>query len=454
MGEFGRLAVHPDGRRRGIGKMLMEERLARTQDRLQIAIVENRASHPFSQRISAAYGMVPVGLLPKKLIFGERESIALYARFFGDALSLRRNHPRIIPEAYPLAELVLRDCGLPCDAIADDEAAPYPREDEFQLDTLKAEGYSSLFRLERGRVAHREVFGPARLSVGWFKMRASHSTYLVAREDGAAVGALGFTRHEEEGTVNVFEIISADERPIRSLVEEFVRLCDEEFHAEYVEVDVSAHAPRMQRTLLEAGFLPVGYIPAMVFDKVERLDCVKMARVRCDFTLAEMELCEAGVPVARAVARNFERRAVAPRVAEAIPNIGLFKGLNEEQTLRLAATFRVERFAEGERVFREGESDHHTIVVLSGEVSLEAGEPPSRVATARPGECAGELSLVKGGAHSLTAVARGEIETAVMDHGEFEALVRMRPDIGVIVNRNLAVGLGDKLRRGPGSKGE
>ena len=46
-----------------------------------------------------------------------------------------------------------------------------------------------------------------------------------------------------------------------------------------IEVDVSAYAPRMQRTLVELGFLPVAYLPALVFHEVERLDVVKMVRL-------------------------------------------------------------------------------------------------------------------------------------------------------------------------------
>src|SRR6185295_2898014 len=40
VGEFCRLAVHPDYRQRGVGKLLMSERLARVQDRLQVGLVE------------------------------------------------------------------------------------------------------------------------------------------------------------------------------------------------------------------------------------------------------------------------------------------------------------------------------------------------------------------------------------------------------------------------------
>ncbi len=447
LGEFGRLAVHPDGRRRGIGRLLMEERIALARDRLHVALVENRASHPFSQKISAACGFVPVGFLPRKLLFAERESIALYARHFGDALVLRKNHPRVIPEAHALAALSLEGCGLRGDAIADDEAASYPGEEGFQLEKLKAEGYSSLFALERGRVAHREVFGPAQLSVGWFKIRASHSHYLVAREGERVAGALGFTLHEGESTINIFEIVSADERPIRFLLEAFVRVCDAELEAEYVEVDVHAHAPRMQRTLLELGFLPVAFVPAMVFHKVERLDCLKMARVRAGFRLEEAALCEASVAVAEAVARNFETCAVVPRLARALPGVGLFAGLNDEQARQLAAKFEVREIAAGETVFREGAQDEKIYLILSGKVTVSVGVPQARVGEVGAGECLGEGVLLEGQPHSATAVAARAAEVGVLDRESFQALARMRPDIGEAVYRNLASGLGEKLRR-------
>ena len=48
---------------------------------------------------------------------------------------------------------------------------------------------------------------------------------------------------------------------------------------EYIEIDVSAHAPKMQRTLLELNFLSAAYVPAMVFHEVECLDIFRMFRL-------------------------------------------------------------------------------------------------------------------------------------------------------------------------------
>ena len=97
VGEFCRLAVHPTCRNRGIAKLLMSERLQRVQDRLQVGLVEARATHPYSLRIAEAHQFAVVGFLPERWRLRERESLALLVHYFGNALELRDNHPRIIP---------------------------------------------------------------------------------------------------------------------------------------------------------------------------------------------------------------------------------------------------------------------------------------------------------------------------------------------------------------------
>ena len=57
------------------------------------------------------------------------------------------------------------------------------------------------------------------------------------------------------------------------------------------------------------------------------------------------------------------------------------------------------------------------------------------------------MSLLCSTLHSATAVAGSEMEAAVLTHGDLTQLVRRRPDVGVVLYRNVAVGLGRKLRR-------
>jgi CRP-like cAMP-binding protein len=63
------------------------------------------------------------------------------------------------------------------------------------------------------------------------------------------------------------------------------------------------------------------------------------------------------------------------------------------------------------------------------------------------GECLGEMSLLTGAAHSATATARTHVEAAVLGHRALVELIRMRPDIGLHIYKNLAVGMGEKVKR-------
>jgi GNAT superfamily N-acetyltransferase len=446
-GEFGRLAVLPEARNLGIGKLLMEERLRRIEGRLQIGIIEGRTAHPYTLKIAERYQFNPVGFLPLKWQLENRESIALLARHFGNALELRKNHPRIVPEAYPLACLALENCGVKPDAIVNEEAAPYPAGSVYDLQELTTEGYAPLLRIERGRVRNREIFGPLRLHYGLFLVQARKSRYLIARENGAIAGAIGFVLDPAEKVVRVFELISRHDDVIRFLLAELERLCRQEWQICYVEIDVSAYSPRMQRTLIEIGFLPAAYVPALVFHEVERLDAIKMVRLLVPLEVDIAHLTPRARVVAETVLRLFKSRSVLPRIAQVAQQMPLFGGLNAEQIMRLASVCTVSTFEPGAIIFREGAVSDRLYVVLEGKADIKIDSVLGSVGTVCSGECLGEMSLLTAAPHSATATAQTVVEAAALDRQDLTELIRLRPDIGIQIYRNLAQGLGNKLKR-------
>jgi len=449
VGEFCRLAVHPKCRQRGIAKLLMSERLKRVQDRLQVGLVEARATYPYSLKIAEAHQFAVVGFVPERWRLRERESLALLVRYFGNALELRDNHPRIIPEVHPLAHMALENCSLPPDPIVDEDAPAYPPGGDFEVQELTTEGYAALLRIERGRVRHREIFGPARLHYGIFRLNARGSRYLIAREGGRIAGAVGFTLDPLDKAVRIFELIALHDDVIRFLLSHLERACREEWDC-IIEVDVSAHAPRMQRTLLELGFLPVAYLPALVFHEVVRLDVVKMVRLLTPPQVRTDGLTPSCAALAELVLRLFRNRTVLPRIAKAVHDLPLFAGLNAEQIARLAGVCSITTFEPGETIFLEGAAGNQMHVVLEGEVAIAvaaAAQSAAPVGVVRSGECLGEMSLLTAGAHSATATALTRVETAVLGHQDLAELIRLRPDIGLHIYRNLAVGMGEKLKR-------
>lgn len=326
VGQFGRLAVHPASRHSGAGNLLMSERIRRVQERIQVGLVETRLAHPYVLKIAESHQFAPAGFLPMRLRLRQRESFVLLVRHFGNALGLRKNQPRVIPEVCPLAHLALENCSLTPDIIVDEDASAYPPHRTFEVQDLTAETYAALLRIERGRVRHREIFGPLSLQDGILKLHARRSSYLVAREEGRIVGAVGFTTDPHHKAVRIFELISLDDEVIRFLLSNLERAWTEKLAglAEVVEVDVSAYAPRMQRTLIELGFLPVAYVPALAFNEVERLDVIKMFRLPAPPDVSSDGLPSRSKTLADLVLRRFRSASSGPTLTNAslTPRVG------------------------------------------------------------------------------------------------------------------------------------
>jgi GNAT superfamily N-acetyltransferase len=448
VGEFGRLAVHPDYRRRGIGTKLLEQRLTSVKDRLHVGVIEARVTHPFAQAIALKQGFAPVGFLPLKYVFGStRENMGVLVQLFGRGRELRRNNPRIVQEIYQLAGTALEACRVAVDVIVDEESVPYPFGHGFTISELTTEGYSRLMRIERGRVRNREIFGPMRLQYGYFKLISHKSKYLVAREGGHIVGAVGFTLERLDRVVRVFELISLRDDVIRFLLTELEERCREEWDIAYMELDVSAHAPRMQRTVLQLGYVPTAYTPALAFHDVERLDLVKFSKLLIPLDIGQVMLTPPISDLADLVLASFRRREVLPRLGAVVDRVGLFSGLEEEQLERLASVCTHTTFDRGQDIFRTGEPCTEMYLILDGEVAVFVEGREGRIGTVHAGECLGEVAVLTGGEHSATARAITPVEAGVLTKKDLQSVVRLRPGIGVVLYRNLARGLGEKLRR-------
>lgn len=448
LAEFGRLAVDPDARGLCIGSLLMAKRCEFAERRLHLGLAQNRCVHPFSQRISRTHGFAAVGFLPLKYQFDSRESVILWGRHFGMGLSLRRNHPRIVPEAVALASVCLEGCGLPADAIVDETSPSYPHGGTYDIDELTAQGLPSLLRIERGRVRRREVFGPMRLQYGFFQLTARDAHYLIARppDANAVGGAIGYIHDEVSLSAHVFELIHTDEHVVRVLLETFVARCRDDLDVKYIDIDVSAYAPRMQRTLLELGFLPAAYVPAMVFHDTERLDVVKMVKLLIhDIELGDVQLIPESQRVADLVLPAFIKQAVVPRIAEAIGDVALFDGLTPEQAQRVAGVCGVRHVVAAEVLFEANGPGERMYVPLDGDIEVYVDG--ARVGVVGRGEVVGEVSVLTGSSHSASAVVAAAGTVAVLSQSDLANLQRQRPDIAVVLYRNLAVGLGEKLRR-------
>jgi CRP/FNR family cyclic AMP-dependent transcriptional regulator len=446
LGEFGRLVVDPDYRERGIGSMLMRERLRFADQRLHFGLANTRTRHPFAQSISFKHGFQPIGFLPLASLFDERESTAVMGQLFRGAKDSRRNHPKIIPEVFPLAAKVLSALGLPNDLLVIEDADSYPMHEEYQVEELAESGLPYLLRIERGRLKRRQVFGNLMLSYGYFALQAKEAQYLVAKQGDNIVGAIGYVYDQIGKTIKIIELIDIDDAVGGFLLRELDKRAREELDVVYAEVAVSAYWPRIQRTLDQLGFCPAAYCPSYVFHGMERLDVIRMAKLYIPFEIGPIELIQPVEEIFNAVVPGFLAKRVGIQVDEFTRSVSIFKGLIDAQLRSISGICRVVNFDVGDVIFHEGDINRNLYMVLTGEVDILLGPERVLVGKVLAGDVLGEISLVGGSPHSATAVVARDSQFIVLTHEDFQNLLQRYPRIGMTVMQNIAKSLGEKLK--------
>ncbi len=445
VGEFGRLAVDPEHRHKGVGSALMKARLEFANQRLHFGLTECRTAHPFAQRISEKFNLTPIGFLPQKVLLNKRESLVMMSKVFGPAIELRCNNPRVIPEAFALGQVALRNMGFQDDLIAAEDADGYPIGSGFEVAELTESVLPSLLRIERGRLSRRHVFGNLQLSYGLFLLESRNTRYLVARENGRIVGAIGFTHDEIGRSIKVIEMIDLRDDVAGFLLKELDRRAQLYYHAEYIEITVSAYWPNIQRTLSNLGFVPVAYCPSFVFHEVERLDTIKMAKLYVPLDIDDAQLTDASREIFDLVRAGFEEKRLGITVNEMTRQMAIFRGLEEGELAKIAGLCHLRTYAPGEVVLRAGEKGDVFFMVKDGRLDIFAEDDKTLIGHVETGHFLGEISLVTERPYNATARAATAVELFALKHHDFDNLINRYPRIGIQVLRNIAHSLGDKL---------
>ncbi len=448
IGEFGRLVVHPECRSRGVGTALVRGQVDRAGGRVEWGFAECRTVHPGAQKICEREGFRTVGFEPLAYRFGSRrESPVFMARFFGDAPKLRRNNPRVIASVYPIGCQALQNLGLDPDLIVVDDSAAYVEDDDLTVEELRGEHAYRLLRIGSGRAWDREICGGMRLDYGFLKLVSHSARYLVARRGDVCTGAIGYVHDPMDDKVRIFELIAADDGTKGALLHRFSEQVVERHGPVYIDADVNAHSPRMQATLEQLGFFPAGFCPAMVFEGVERLDIVKMAKLSVPWGLGDVELVPSAQTMRDLVQHAFEELHKGRTICDVARQVHVFRGLGDREIARVRGICRERRYGPGEAVFRAGDPSKELYVVMEGTVGIVAGEEGEHeLAEVGAGDVFGEMALIDDQPRSAGAVCKGDCTLLAIAYGDMHHLMTEQPELGRKVMHNLASTLSRRLR--------
>lgn len=307
MGEFGRLVVNPNIQKSGIGIALVSKLDEEAARRIEFGFGEARTIHWGSQKIIERLGFVPMGFQPMKYNLKYRESMALYGKLYGIAKQIRKKSVLIIPEIQPLAELIADQIDLEIDFHVDQYIGRYPSRENFHLQVIDEYSMPYLLRIEIGRIHSHEIFGSIHLNYGFFKINHSNTQYLVAWDANSEKiqGAIGYKHDYIDDKVKIIELVAHNDFVKGYLIDAIDAYILSSLHAQYIEVDVSAYSPRIQKTFYKLGYRPVAYCPAMVFRDVERLDAIRFVKIPTKYDLKTLNLTEKCKKVFNLVNQQF-----------------------------------------------------------------------------------------------------------------------------------------------------
>lgn len=134
-----------------------------------------------------------------------------------------------------------------------------------------------------------------------------------------------------------------------------------------------------------------------------------------------------------AAAENQARRAAeADLVRESLSRVDLFQSLSPEEIKRLADGVKLQLFARGENLCRQGEAGGSFYVIREGRVAIfvnDAAGQPVRVAQLETGSFFGEMSLLTGEPRSATVTAETDVEVLRVSKQDFAGLLQANTNL-------------------------
>lgn len=128
--------------------------------------------------------------------------------------------------------------------------------------------------------------------------------------------------------------------------------------------------------------------------------------------------------------------------------VSMLSDFTEDKLRLLAFSAETREFRDGQRLYSAGDRADCAHVVSSGEVALfRSGEAELAAEVVGRGALLGGLSLIVDGERTMTAVARGRVETILIRRPLFRRMLDEFPEIAAGLHRRLSANVRDTTSR-------
>jgi hypothetical protein len=242
------------------------------------------------------------------------------------------------------------------------------------------------------------------------------------------------------------DAFSVDDVSMGAVLQHASKVAQEQLNAVYVEADILATAPRLLKTAEQLGFVPVAYLPAFYGYNNSYSDLVKMVKLNMPYALDGMEITSHARALAEIIDRNFEDQKMGVAIINLLRTLPIFDGLGDGELRKIARLFTQKLFRAGEQLFKRGDSGDSAYVVMRGQIDIQLEENGKPIASLTSGKIFGELAVLDGAPRNAFAVAAQPSILLVVQRNALNELVHREPHLGMVVMRNIAMDLSNKLR--------
>lgn len=270
---------------------------------------------------------------------------------------------------------------------------------------------------------------------------------LLAQRGDHVTAGLAYTCDPYDRCVRAISSFTQDDLSMGAFMRQMLKIGQEELSAVYAEVDILMTAPRLLKTAEQLGFVPIAYLAEFYIQNESCTDVVKMVKLNLVYSQDNAKFTPTARAIVKIIDHNFQDQKIGIAIINLLHQLPIFEGLGDGELRKIARLFTQKLYRPGERIFNKGDSGKQAYVVMRGAIEILFAEDAPPIATIGNGQIFGELAFLDGAARGAMAVAAQASILLVIQRSAFNELAQREPHLGMVVMRNIATELSNRLRK-------
>jgi len=134
-----------------------------------------------------------------------------------------------------------------------------------------------------------------------------------------------------------------------------------------------------------------------------------------------------------------------------LSKIAIFRGLDENELLRVASLIKRQQHGKGDVITKQGDEGSVMYIIESGQCAItmcsDASQPPQTIAQLSEGDCLGEMALVDIQPRSATITTKRPSSLLSLSNQAFLSIYQSNPATYALILNNICREISRRLRQ-------